>query len=525
MFLLSICVFAVISSGLFIESKAFDYNRTWEMENEFLYDTFPDDFLWGFATSSYQIEGGWNESGKGLSIWDTFVHREDSRVNNKDTGDIACDSYHKYKEDVQLLKLYGADFYRFSISWARILPDGTTNRIEHGGIDYYNNLIDELEANGIKAMATLYHWDLPQALEDIGGWRNETMADYFADFARVAFDHFGDRVKLWLTFNEPWVFCILGYGNPELAPGLLEPLHSHYDCIHNVLKAHANAYHIYNDEFKPTQNGKCGITLDTNWPEPKNASNPEDVAAADIQIKFSHAWMGSPLYHGDYPQLMRDKVDRKSEEDGVPSRLPTFDNYWINRIKGSLDFLGLNHYSTDLLEPGFEDRPDWWGDRDVRASVSDSWEGSISGKHIVPWGMRRLLNWIKETYGNPDLYITENGYADPENGTTDDTTRIRFYREYINEVLKAIKLDGCNVKSYTAWSLLDNFEWTPGYSQRFGVTWVNFTDPERTRIPKKSALSLKQIFVDHGFPSDATKILSNVNVLVASLVYLFRRFM
>lgn len=189
-----------------------------------------------------------------------------------------------------------------------------------------------------------------------------------------------------------------------------------------------------------------------------------------------------------------------------------------------MDFLGLNHYSTDLIEPGFEDRPDWWGDRDVRASVSDEWEGSVSGKHIVPWGMRRLLNWIKETYGNPDLYITENGYADRENGTTEDETRTRFYREYINEVLKAIKLDGCNVKSYTAWSLLDNFEWTPGYSQRFGVTWVNFTDPERTRIPKQSALSLKKIFADHGFPSDATTILNNVIVLVASLAYLFYRF-
>jgi len=385
-------------------------------------------------------------------------------------------------------------------------------------------LIDELEANGIKTMVTLYHWDLPQALEDIGGWRNESMADYFADYARVVFDHFGDRVKLWLTFNEPWVFCVLGYGNPELAPGLVEPLHSHYDCIHNVLKAHANAYHIYNNEFKSTQMGRCGITLDTNWPEPKNTSNPEDVIAADIQIQFAHAWMGGPLYHGDYPQIMRDKVDQKSAEDGVPSRLPTFDAYWINRIKGSLDFLGLNHYSTDLIEPGLGTSPDWWGDRDVQASVSESWEGSISGKHIVPWGMRRLLNWIKDTYDNPELYITENGYADPENGTTDDPTRTRFYRLYINEVLKAIKLDGCNVKSYTAWSLIDNFEWTPGYTQRFGVTWVNFTDPERTRIPKQSALSLKQIIADHGFPSNANIILSSTVVVISSLFYLACRF-
>lgn len=197
----------------------------------------------------------------------------------------------------------------------------------------------------------------------------------------------------------------------------------------------------------------------------------------------------------------------------------------MTNFVGSLDFLGLNHYSTDLMEPGFEDRPDWWGDRDVKSSVDPTWEGSISGKYIVPWGMRRLLNWIKDTYGNPELYITENGYADPENGTTDDPTRTRFYREYINEVLKAIKLDGCNVKSYTAWSLLDNFEWTPGYSQRFGVTWVNFSDPERTRIPKQSALSLKQIIADHGFPSSAITTFGNFFVLVTSLIYVVCRFM
>lgn len=192
---------------------------------------------------------------------------------------------------------------------------------------------------------------------------------------------------------------------------------------------------------------------------------------------------------------------------------------------GSLDFLGLNHYSTDLMEPGYEDKADWWGDRDVKASVDESWEGSISGKHIVPWGMRRLLNWIKDTYGNPELYITENGYADPENGTIDDPIRTGFYRDYINEVLKAIKLDGCNVKSYTAWSLLDNFEWTPGYSQRFGVTWVNFSDPERTRIPKQSALSLKQIIADHGFPSAASTTLGSIFVWVTPILYFVCRFM
>lgn len=186
--------------------------------------------------------------------------------------------------------------------------------------------------------------------------------------------------------------------------------------------------------------------------------------------------------------------------------------------------MGLNHYSTDLMEPGFQDTPDWWGDRDVQGSVDPTWEGSISGKYIVPWGMRRLLNWIKETYGNPELYITENGYADPENGTTDDATRTRFYRLYINEVLKAIKLDGCNVKSYTAWSLIDNFEWTPGYTQRFGVSWVNFTDPERTRTPKQSGLSLKQIIADHGFPSSGTILLSNVMVVIPTLIYLIFRF-
>ncbi|CAG7834789.1 unnamed protein product [Allacma fusca] len=470
-------------------------------DDDFFYGTFPTDFEWGFATASYQVEGGWNEDGKGESIWDEFTHRRPNPVVDNSTGDIACDSYHKYKEDVRLLKDAGANYYRFSISWSRILPDGTPSNINQAGLDYYNNLLDELKANGMSAMVTLYHWDLPQPLEVQGGWLNETMADYFEDFARVAYKNFGDRVDKWLTFNEPWVFCVLGYGNTVLAPGVPEPLHSHYDCIHNVLKAHANAYHLYKNEFQQRQNGKCGITLDSNFYQPADVNSRADVEAAERAQQFSHAWMGSPLFHGKYPDVMRELVDAKSKADGfLTSRLPTFDSYWAGRINGSLDFLGLNHYSTELVQASVETRPDWWGDRNVTTFRDPSWEGSVSGKDVVPWGFRKILNWIKNTYGNPPLYVTENGYADDGTVGLNDQGRIRFYTKYTNEMLKAVNIDGCNVKSYTAWSLMDNFEWTNGYTHRFGLHWVNFTDPQRQRLPKASVATLRKIIQDNGFP-------------------------
>ncbi|CAL8137063.1 unnamed protein product [Orchesella dallaii] len=470
-------------------------------DSDFLYGYFPDDFEWGFATASYQIEGAWNEDGKGENIWDEFTHRVPSPIKDNSTGNVACDSYHKYLEDVELLKNTGVNFYRFSISWSRIQPDGTNRTFNQAGIDYYNNLINALIANGIEPMVTLYHWDLPQALQEVGGWPNETIVQHFENYARVAYSYFGDRVKQWITFNEAYVTCQQGYGDASHAPGIASPIES-YACAHNILKSHALAYRLYEREFKERQQGMCGITIDSEWFEPEDPSNPDHVEAAERAQRFKHGWYAFPVFFGDYPSVMRELIDLKSASEGLlESRLPTFDAYWSQQLNGSWDFLGLNHYSTELVVPENRTDPGFFGDQNTRTYQSVDWPGSASSwLKVVPWGFRKLLNWIKNTYGNPLLLVTENGFSDTDAEGVNDQGRINYYRDYTNNMLKAINLDGCNIKKYTAWSLMDNFEWANGYTERFGVHFVNFTDPARPRTPKNSQRFLKQLFADNGFP-------------------------
>lgn len=234
-------------------------------------NSFPEDFLFGVATAAYQIEGAWNEDGKGENIWDTLTHDHPEYIQDNSTGDIACDSYHKVEEDIALIKNLGVDFYRFSLSWSRILPKGYSYKVNKAGIAYYNKLIDGLIENGIEPMVTLYHWDLPKDFQDLGGWPNELIADYFEDYAKVAFDYFGDRVKYWITFNEPYNVCYQGYGDTKKAPALNMTGFADYLCTHTVLKAHARVYHLYNDTYKPTQKGSRNklmriiIVLIGNW--------------------------------------------------------------------------------------------------------------------------------------------------------------------------------------------------------------------------------------------------------------------
>eukprot|EP00058_Branchiostoma_floridae_P022660 XP_002608150.1 hypothetical protein BRAFLDRAFT_90436 [Branchiostoma floridae] len=490
----------------------YDYGAYDRTRDNFRPGTFPDDFIWSTATASYQIEGAWNVDGKGESIWDRFSHTP-GKVDRGDTGDVACDSYNKYREDVQLMKAMGLKYYRFSLSWPRIFPDGTVaGGVNQAGVDYYNNVIDELLANGITPMVTLYHWDLPQALQDrYGGWVNEALVDHFNDYADFVFQTFGDRVRYWITFNEPWVVCFLGYGTGGNAPGIQDPGNSTYLCGHTILKAHAEAWNTYDTTYRGSQQGQISITLNCDWPEPRDPDSPSDVAAADRYIQFYIGWFAHPIYStgGDYPAAMKDIIREKSLAEGLQeSRLPQFTPAEIDRIKGTGDFFGLNHYTARIIQNRVDptDTPGYSNDRNLSESTAPEWPRAASEwLYVVPWGLRRLLKFIKLNYGDPDVYITENGRSDHDEQPpiTEDADRICYYMGYIDEVLKAIEVDGVKVRAYTAWSLMDNFEWSRGYTERFGLHYVNFTDPSRPRVPKESAGFYSDIIANNGFPEGA----------------------
>ncbi|XP_071507223.1 lactase/phlorizin hydrolase-like [Diadema antillarum] len=473
----------------------------------FIYGTFPDGFIWSSATSAYQIEGAWNADGKGESIWDNFTH-EGGHVAYNQNGDVACDSYNKYRTDVALMKAMGLKYYRFSIAWSRVLPDGTINNINEAGVAFYNNLIDEMLVNGISPMVTLYHWDLPQALQDKGGWDSEDIIDYFADYAELCFQRFGDRVPLWITFNEPWIVSVFGYGTGIFAPGLAEIGSAPYRVTHNIIRSHAAAYHRYDDRYKASQNGKVGITLNSDWSEPYDRTNQTSLDASDRALNFNIGWFAHPIFiNGDYPEIMKTKVARKSAAQGFnQSRLPEFTEAEKAYIRGTGDFFGLNTYTTNLcvaVPENLGGDPSYWADSDIASWQEGSWPGSGSGwLKIVPWGIRRLVNWIYNEYNVP-IYVTENGVSTKDVYEIDDVIRQDYYRAYINEVLKAITLDGVDVKGYTAWSLLDNFEWGAGYTERFGLHYVDFTDPDRPREAKKSTTVLSEIIANNGFIAGA----------------------
>jgi beta-glucosidase len=336
----------------------------------------------------------------------------------------------------------------------------------------------------------------------LGGWPNEALIEHFTNFADLAYRTFGDRVKKWITFNEPWVVCILGYYWGQMAPGIVD-INAPYQCAHTIIKSHAKAYRLYDRVYRPVQHGTVGITLDSGWYEPLNASNPSDVAAAERGLQFKQGWFASPIFFGKYPDVMREYVDRRCEKQGVPSRLPTFNQTETVEIRGTWDFLGLNHYTSELTTENVapDDQGGWSPDQETQGSKDPSWpESSADWLRVVPWGFRKLLNWLKNTYGSPEIYVTENGFADYPDTGLQDNGRVTYYREYINQMLKAIVIDKVRVTAYTAWSLMDNFEWARGYSERFGIYSVNFTDPARPRTPKASAAYLKQLFLDNGFP-------------------------
>ncbi|XP_070577056.1 lactase/phlorizin hydrolase-like [Ptychodera flava] len=491
------------------------------VENAVLVDSFPENFIWGSATSAYQIEGGWDADGKGPSIWDTFSHEKMDH-----NGDVACDSYNKYQDDVDMLKSLGVSHYRFSLSWPRILPDGTIGNINQPGIDYYNKLLDSLIEANIEPMITLYHWDLPQALQDIGGWENDDLADIFKDYADLCFKEFGPRVKYWATFNEPYVVTWLGYGIAVFAPGIDNPGYAPYRAAHTIIKAHAKAYNIYQEKYKASQGGLIAIVVSTDWGEPDNPDDPADVAAADTYMQFTAGWYAHPIFiNGDYPDIMKWQVGNKSlAQNLTQSRLPEFTEEEKNYIKGTADFFALNQYTTTVcahhVNEGSE--PHYELDQDIERHQKDNWPTSGSEwLRPVPWGLRRLLNWLKKEYNDPMIMITENGVSTPDTSDLNDESRIAFYKAYLSETLKAIKLDGVNVQGYFAWSLMDNFEWTSAYTQRFGLHYVDFEDDDRPRTPKASVKFYADMIRSNGFVSGATHLSCSRLAFLGTLVLIF----
>ncbi|KAG5673649.1 hypothetical protein PVAND_003677 [Polypedilum vanderplanki] len=377
------------------ETTSFTSTQTTTEKNEDLLD-FSTDFSFGAASSSYQIEGAYDVDGKTLNIWDTLTHNMPEKVYNGDTGDVSADSYHKYKDDVKAIKDIGFNFYRFSISWSRILPDGA--KTNQAGIDYYNNLINELIANGIEPMVTMYHWDLPQYIQDIGGWTNEVILDYFDHYADVLYDNFGDRVKKWITLNEPYIFCHDGYGTGRHAPAIESKGDGEYLCGHHALLAHVRAYHNYKNKYQATQRGEVGICLySANFYPSENVH----LTLAETALQHMLGWFANPIFsqNGNYPQVMIDNIKRNSENEGRPwSRLPEFTSEQIASLKGSSDFLALNYYTSRLVQPkeNYSEEYGWEDDAGIDQSIDPSWPKAKSDfLYSVPEGLHDLLVWIK----------------------------------------------------------------------------------------------------------------------------------
>lgn len=455
---------------------------------------FPEHFVWGAATASYQIEGAVREGGRGLSIWDAFSHTP-GKVMNGDTGDVACDHYHRIEEDVQLMKTLGLKAYRFSIAWPRIQPNSKGDPNPEG-IVFYNRLIDCLLENGIEPWVTLYHWDLPQALQaEHNGWLNRELVPMFGKFSRICFEQFGDRVKNWITLNEPWCSAVLGYGIGMHAPGHVdndEP----YIAAHHLILAHAKAVQIYRSEFS-AQKGQIGIVNNCDWRIPLTDSE-EDIASAERSLEFFLAWFADPIWKGDYPAVMRERLG---------DRLPVFTDEEKKLVRGSSDFFGLNHYSTMYAsEPETDEELDanvagnggMIEDQWVHLSVDPAWQQTQMSWSIVPEGCRDLLKWIDDRYGHPPIYITENGCAlhEPDReAAVNDTVRRDFFDGYLRECRNAIG-QGVDLRGYFAWSLMDNFEWSWGYERRFGLVRVDYETLERT--PKLSAEWYRKTIEENG---------------------------
>ncbi|XP_020089298.1 beta-glucosidase 31-like [Ananas comosus] len=466
-------------------------------------DDFPPGFIFGAGSSAYQVEGAAAEDGRKPSIWDPFTHAGKSFDGSN--GDIAADQYHKYKEDVKLMHEIGLDAYRFSIAWPRLIPDGR-GAVNPKGLEYYNNLIDELLSYGIQPHVTIYHFDLPLILyEEYGGILSPRFIEDFTAYADVCFREFGDRVKHWVTVNEPNIEPIGGYDSGILPPERCsEPFGSHctvgnsttepYIVAHHLLLAHASAVSLYREKYQAKQGGSIGITLLGWWYEPYSQSS-DDKAAAKRMVDFHIGWLMDPLVYGDYPAVMRENVG---------SRLPSFSKEESKRLRGSFDFIGFNHYivfyvQADLSTLNLKER-DYYADAAVKLSLLNG--NSVKKQDILrmkktpemastPWALRKMLEHLKVNYRNPPVVIHENGagsLVDPKTIANEkpDYFRVEFLQDYLESVLLSIR-NGSNTQGYFIWSLLDVFEFQFGCAVRFGLVGVDLNNENTTRYPRYSS--------------------------------------
>jgi beta-glucosidase len=457
---------------------------------------FPEGFTWGSATSSYQVEGAWDEDGKGPHIWDAYCLLP-GKVRDGSTGQVACDHYHRVEEDVALMERMGLGAYRFSICWPRILPQGTGEANE-AGLAFYDRLINLLLEAGIEPFPTLYHWEMPLALEmGYGGWLHPDAPEWFAQYARVCFERFDDRVRYWLTINEPEAHSMCGYRWGVHAPGRVARGNDEPWLVgHRLLQAHARTAELYRSDFRGGDDGAIGLAISTHWPEPRSDSEA-DRRAAQTALEFNFGWFAHPVVFGEYPPSMPRILGE---------RQPAFTPDERALVKGSADFLGLNHYHVrNCWDPGPAARgeAEFVEQGHFRESSDLGLPRSVVGWTFVPWSMRKILGWIHETYPGMPLYVTENGYPlkeETRDEALDDRPRIEHIRSHLAACSEAIGA-GADLRGYFAWTFMDNFEWGYGYTVDFGLHHVDFETLERT--PKASARFYADLITRNGVPNDA----------------------
>ena len=440
--------------------------------------TFPAEFLWGAATSAYQIEGSPLADGAGPSIWQRFAHTP-GRVFDDDTGDVACDHYRRYRDDLGLMSDLGLKAYRFSVSWARVLPEGR-GAVNPAGLDFYERLVDGLLERGIEPMVTLYHWDLPAALDDRGGWLNPDIAHWFAEYAQTMFRRLDGRVRLWATLNEPWVVTDAGYLHGVHAPGHRSPFEAPI-ASHHLLRAHGAAVRAYRAEGKH----RIGLVVNLEPKYPASQSD-EDLAATARADAYMNRQYLDPIFFGTDPAELKETFG---------AAWPKWPPEDFALIREPIDFLGVNYYTRNVTRYD----PAAWplAAAPVRQKQATYTE---TGWEVYPQGLADVLVWVRDRYGNPPVYITENGAAfyDPPVVGGDapaDPLRVDYLRQHLCALRGAIAA-ACNVQGYFAWSLLDNLEWSLGFSKRFGLVHVDFETQRRT--PKASARFYSRVIATHG---------------------------